>query len=550
VTASPDAYSVADFVSRWRDVKATSAALEGPSLADRLALCELDEPGTIERLQDKLGPAGCLMLAYDAGFWLRPKQLAPVRTVGAWRIFLIVAGRGWGKTQTAAEWVVERILRGAREIVLAGPNLDDVKQFMVGGHKRRCEGGNGSGLLDVLPPWIRYHYKEDDGIIEFPDHYAVVYLHSAEVPEFRGPNPDTVWGDEPIKWRYGERLLSNLRLACRSVGKVEPQILLTTSPKRLKLLRDLVMEPGVVTVHGRTDENRGNVHEGWFQDQARRLAGSRQGEEELGGELGADDGSELFPLSVIDKNRIASERDMPELDRVVVAVDPSFSTHRKSDDTGVVAAGMHGDASDGTAYVLADVTGRFTPEQYGEEAWRLLEKLGASAFVVEKNHIGEHAASTLRAAGWKRGWRPIERKHGGRVVGVDMEREGRKVQILEVLAQGDKASRASPVSTLYAQGRVRHVGVLSRLETEMSEWDPATSRSPNGLDAVVHACVELFGLGRLPERDARAGVRGAGAVAAALRPEAPSPMGQMVPSSSVRGLAGALPRGGGWGSGL
>lgn len=512
MSAVPSAtYSIADFVTRWRDVKDASAQLEGPSFADRLALAEHDEPGTIDGLLEELGPQEWLLLAYDPEFWLRPKQLAPIRLgrTGTWRVFLLICGRGFGKTQTAAEWVVDRLLSGAREIVLAGPNIDDIKQFMVGGHKRRVDGGNGSGLLDVLPPWVKYHYREDDGVIEFPDFYAVAYLHSAEVPEFRGPNPDTVWGDEPIKWRYGERLLSNLRLACRAVGAVEPQILLTTSPKRLKLLRDLVMEDSVVTVHGRTDENRGNVHEGWFQDQSKRLAGTRQGDEELGGELEADDGSEMFPLGVIDKHRLRDLSKLPELERKVVAVDPAFSANRTSDEAGIVALGRSGDAATGDVYVLADETSKCTPDQYGDKAWKLLLRIGASAFVVENNHIGLHAASTLRAAGWRRGWKPVERKATPtRNAGIDLEKDGERIAIYEAFAKGDKASRADPVSVILGQGRIHFVGVLPRLEGEMSEWDPATSKSPNGLDAFVHGCYELLSIDRSPARSMREANRG------------------------------------------
>ena len=587
---SETTYAVADYLRRWGEVKAFSRSLEGPSLADRLALRERDEPGFVDALLDEIGPDGCLRLAYDWRFWGRPKQLAPqlLEARGElWRILLYVAARAHGKTRPAAEWIVERIEGGAKIIVMVGPSERDIKQFMVGGIKRRVHGLNGSGLLDVLPPWIRYHYREDDGVIEFPDHRAEARIHSAELPEYRGPEPDTIWGDELLKWRYPKRLLDNLRLAARALGKLKPQIYLTSSPKKLRFMRDLVMEDEVVTITGTTQENRGNVDEGWLAAEHKRLAGTSQGLEELGGELGVDEVGAIFPLGVIDEHRVD---EAPALDLVGVGIDPAVSRHRKSDDTGVAAVGRAGDIHTGHGYVLADRTGRYTPEEWGDIAFDLLDEVGGSCFVVEKNRVGEMAAANLRAAGARRttdyerarrglgpvpgggtdAWRAVERK-GTRSVheGMDLVRLDasgrvvRKIVIIEILAMGDKPTRAEPVSTLYQSGRMHHVGridtrpgrpgeaSLPGLETEMSEWDPGTGISPNGLDAVVHMTRHLFGLGEhAPAADARAAVRGAGAVAAALRPE-PAELSRLVPESPRQRvtLARSLPRGGGWSSG-
>lgn len=497
-------YTIAAFEARWREVEASSTILRGLSLADRLAVIEGREPGFTGELLDSIGPLGCQMLAYDSAFWLRPKQLAVTRSTAY--ITLSIQGRGGGKTRTASEWLVDRLERGAREIVIVGPTDDDVTQFMLGGHKRRDQGGNGSGLLDVMPPWIRYQYRKDDAVIEFPDLHAVCYLHSSHVPEYRGPNPDSVWGDEIIKWRYPERLLSNLELACRSVGKIEPQILLTTSPKRRKFLRDLVMRDDVHVVTGDTRENRGHVHSGWLDGQERRLRGTRQGDEELGGKLGVDDGSELFPLGTIDANRVDSLDE--DLERIAVSIDPGFSSTRHADETGIVGGGRSGSVADGHVYILDDKTGRYTPEKWGDAAFDMLEEIGASAFIVEKNHIGEQAAANLRAAGWRRGWRPVDRRKANKTIGTDLEQNGRRIQIVEVVSRDDKATRAAPVSTMYQSRRVHHVGTHERLEAEMSEWDPETRKSPNGLDALVHLVTELCGLHDSARPDAREAFRG------------------------------------------
>lgn len=497
-------YTMAEFTAKWSQVKAASALLDGPSLADRVALCERDEPGFTRRMLDEIGPHATKMLAYSGAFWLRPKQQMPP---GDWLVHLHIQGRGGGKTRKGAQWIVDRIEAGARELVFVGPSEDDIKQYMVGGNRRIVDGGNGSGFLDVLPPWIPYHYREDDCVIELPDHGAVIYLHSAEVPEFRGPNPDTAWGDEPIKWRWAERLFSNLRLATRSVGKVLPQIFLSTSPKRQKLLRDLVMDPDCVTYHGRTDENRGNVHERWFASETKRLKGTRQGEEELGGELLGDDVGALFKQTVIDSTRVA---EAPTLERIVVAVDPASSTNRTSDDTGIVAAGRSGSTETGEGYVLADETDRLTWDEWGTRAVELAIRVGASAIVMERNKYGQAVSANIRTSAARLGYETQTRVGSKTLLDLFNPSSGHRIQLVEVFAMGDKSSRAGPVQTLYEARRVHHVGKHPKLEDDQTGWDPKgpASESPNSLDALVHAMTELFELDRPVDVDKRAGFQG------------------------------------------
>lgn len=516
-------YTIPEYVAKWGEVKERSRQLEGPSLADRLAMVEKAEPGFTGELLDRLGPAGCTMLAFDRAFWLRPKQLAPFGKLGAWRILLFLAGRRNGKTLTAAEWIVSRLEAGAREIVIVGPNYDDVRSFMLGGHKRRIDGANGSGVLDVIPPWIRYVVKEDEGIVEFPDHKAVLRMHSAEVPEFRGPGPDSVWGDEPIKWRYPEKLISNLELACSDGGAIEPQIVFTCSPKKLKFLRDLVMRDDVVTIHARNRENRGNVAESWYLSQEKRLRGTKQGAEEMDGELGVEDEGALFSMTKIDANRVDAA---PPLERIVVPIDPAGSKHRTSDETGLTAVGRAGDIHSGHGYVLADRSKKYSWEGWGLAAWELLLELGASAFVLERNKFADAVAANIRTSGEKFGFEVQPRpgtKHLLDMVNVDLvvrdkdgkelrrdkgKGSGRRVQIVEVLAMGDKATRAGPVSTMCENDRMHFVGHLADAESEISEWDPTSGISPGRLDSIVHGFVELFALDRPPEEDARKQVAG------------------------------------------
>ncbi len=516
VEAAP--YTSAEFKVRWGEVKEASRRLDGPSLADQLADVEADEPGFVGEMLDALAPEQALMLAYDESFWLRPKQLEPIRLgrAGTWRVILFCAGRGNGKTRGAAAWIVDRLEHGARMLVLVGPSYDDIKTFMLGGLKRRVDGGNGSGLLDCLPPWIRYHYKEDEGVVEFPDFKAEVRLHSAEVPEYRGPEPDSVWGDELLKWRWGARLLSNLRLACRAVGKLEPQILLTTSPKRLRILRDLVMESSVHTIHGAANENVGNTHSGVYEDNLRRLTDqrtgklTRQGEEEMGGELGVDEEGDLFPMGVIESGRVDAA---PIMDEVIVSIDPSGSDKARSDSSGIVPMGRRGDHDTGHGYVLGDRSGKHSPEAWAEAAFGAAEMWGASAFILERNYGADLVARNLRATGNERGYSVrtqagtktlIELVHdrdGRDMAGRRLPPTGRVIKIVEVLQTsrtGDKEQRARPVSTLYHTGRIHHVGALPELDAEISDWIPDTSFSPGRLDAMVTGATYLFGLDRPP----------------------------------------------------
>jgi phage terminase large subunit-like protein len=510
-------YTIEEFRTRWASVKAESAALDGLSKADEATLCEDIFPGVTDQILDELaeefGPGAAQTIAYAWEIWGRQKQLIPI-TATAYEVILFCAGRGNGKTRTAAEWVVHRLEHGARVIKLVGPTESDIKEFMLGGNKKRTDGEMGSGLFDVMPPWIRYVFKEDKGVIEFPDLKAVAYLHSAMVAEVRGPEPDTIWGDEVLKWRLGEKLLSNLRLACRAVGKLEPQTFLTTSPKRLKLLRDLVMDPNVLTIHGASEENIGNVSALHYRRQVERLTNkatgrlTRQGEEELGGDLGTESDDELFPLSLIDRLRVPGH---PELDRIVIGIDPSSgSDYNDTDATGIVVCGRAGGVREGEGFVLDEATKKLDWTAWADKAFELAESWGASAFVIETNYGGKSVRANLlnSSVTVKRGYEARLRPGSKDLWDVVHKETGRKIQIVEVLARGDKHGRAELVSTMYNAERVHHVGhALTALETEISEWVPS-AKSPNGMDALVHAMTELFELDKPREMDGKEAMRG------------------------------------------
>ncbi len=525
------------FARRWAEVKAASGALNGLSPAERLARCG---KGTIERVLSRLRPIDYQRLHFDwSGFWARPKQLPPA---WEWDQCLYVAGRAFGKTRVAAEWVRARIESGAaKEIALIGPSFGDVRRYMVGGEERRADGENGSGLLDVMPPWVRYELNEQWGEIHFPDHGARAYFVSAEKPEFRGPNPDTVWGDELVKWPHPERLLENIEFANRKRGRKRPQSIYTTTPRPLEFLRRMILDVGTATIHGVAWENRNNVAPAWIAKMLRTKVGTRVGLEELEAEMLGDNPDSLFAASVIDQYRVD---EAPTLDRIVVAIDPAVSTHRKSDETGIVASGRLGSKETGHIYVLGDRTGSHSPEQWGAASFELAEAVGASSFVVERNRAGDLAAANLKASASARGYSVEMSRHGGVVVFVG---RGLRIEVSEVLAIGDKGTRARPVSTLYELGRVHHVGRLAELEDEQTEWNPRSGVSPNRLDAMVHGVLHLTGLDQkdVDGKSSAELMRGLAAANARLRASDP---GRSAERSSVDRERRGLGFGGRYGS--
>lgn len=460
-------YTAEDFARRESAIVEAGKRNLGPSIMDRLvALSEADRDVVL----GELSALDCARLLYDWRAWARPKQLAPN---GAWTVWLLLAGRGFGKTRTGAEWVRDRVEAGvARSVVIIGPDWKDLRRYQVGGHR----GLGGSGLLDVCPPWNKPQFLEQKGELHWPNG-AVAYLQTAERSELRGANLDTIWGDEPIKWRYAEALWDNIEMTLREPGRTPPQIIVTTTPTPMQLLRDLIMDEGTVVTHGVTDENEANVSPQWLARMKRRYAGTRVGQQELEARVLGDNPDALFHMSLINAHRVVMA---PDLLRVLVGVDPAVSERRSSDETGLVVAGADHDVH---AFVLADASGKMSPDAWAKAAVDLAVLHHADGFVVERNKVGDLAAHTIR--------QELRRR----------QLDG-KYEILEAYSMIDKAARAAPVAALYEQGKVHHVGrSLGELEAEISSWNPKLGRSPNRLDAMVHAIYELTRITEEPPED-------------------------------------------------
>ena len=393
----------------------------------------------------------------DWDVWRRGPQKAPE---GDWRFWLILAGRGFGKTRTGAEWVKAQIAAGRRRIALIGPTAADVRNVMIEGE---------SGLLRAFPADERPVLQATRRRIVWPDG-ALAFLYSAEEPErLRGPQHDAAWADELAAWTYGQETWDQLQFGLR-LGP-DPRALITTTPKPTALIRQLMADPDSYVTRGATYDNWMNVSKAFLDRLLRRYENTRLGRQEIHAEVLGDAPGALWPQESLFNCRVAR---CPDLRRVVVAVDPSGSSgDDEGDQQGIVVAGV---GVDGLGYVLADRTCRLSPEGWARRAIEAFDEFGADRVVAEKNYGGDMVRFTLQTV------RPT-------------------APVTLVTASRGKVLRAEPVSALYEQGRVRHVvaddsdNTLAGLEAEMRQ---ATSNgylgdgSPNRLDALVWALTDLF----------------------------------------------------------
>lgn len=406
-----------------------------------------------------LSAADLSALEYAWPVWARPDQLAPATTAdGApWRIWLLLAGRGAGKTRSAAEWVRDQVETGRRRSIgIIGPTADTLRRDVVQGE---------SGLLRISPSWNMPTHEPSQRRIVWPNG-AVAHLLSSEEPDrIRGPNLDGFWGDELTSWADPAGCWDNLQFALRISGPKgdAPAGVVSTTPKRHALLRAILADPATVVTRARTADNAANLDPRTLAYLERRYGGTSLGRQELDGELLEDVDGALWNRAMLDETRVYT---LPELRRVVVAIDPAGGSSRKSDETGIVACGI---GLDGRGYVLADASGRYSPDGWARAATGLYESLKADRIVAEQNYGGAMVEATIRS--------------------VDPNAPVRMVH-----ASRGKQVRAEPIAAYYEQRRVSHVGNLPRLEDQMCGWNPAGSgSSPDRLDAMVWALTDLMG---------------------------------------------------------
>lgn len=398
--------------------------------------------------------------AHDWSLHALPHQLPPD---GDWTTWLILGGRGAGKTRAGAEWV-RAVVNGyhgetACAVALVAETYADAREIMIEGP---------SGIRAVAAPLDRPDYEASRRRLVWPNG-AVAYAFSAEDPDgIRGYQFTAAWSDELCKWRYPEATWSNLQLALR-LGE-RPRQIATTTPRPMGLLKRLMTAETTAMTRATTYDNRANLSDAFFSEIAALYEGSAIGRQELLGELVDDVAGALWTWSMIEAVRISAA---PALDRVVVAVDPPATSGPDADECGIIIAGLckgvgGENGEERCAYVLADWSaGGLSPRQWAEKSVAAYHEFEADRIVVEVNQGGEMARAVIAQ--------------------VDPS-----APISSVYATRGKRLRAEPVAALYEQGRVRHVGAFPALEDQMASYTGDKSKSPDRLDALVWAITDLM----------------------------------------------------------
>ncbi|MFT5613843.1 MAG: phage terminase large subunit-like protein [Granulosicoccus sp.] len=392
-----------------------------------------------------------------------PHQLPPS---GDWRSWVILGGRGAGKTRAGADWVRSQVEGArpldagrARRVALIGETFDQVRDVMIFGD---------SGILACSPPDRRPKWKATERKLIWPNG-AEAQAFSAFDPEgLRGPQFDGAWVDELAKWKKAGETWDMLQFALR-LGD-DPRVCVTTTPRNVGVLKELLASPSTVLTHAPTEANRANLAASFLEEVRTRYAGTRLGRQELDGVLMADAEGALWTGEMLEGVRVAQA---PALDRIVVALDPSVSSGDKADACGIVVVGavLQGPPQDWQAYVLADCTVQgMGPAGWAKAAIAAMDEYDAERLVAEVNQGGQLVEEVLRQVD------PLVPYKG-------------------VHAARGKVARAEPVAALYEQGRVRHVAGLGALEEQMVLM---TARgfegqgSPDRVDALVWALHELM----------------------------------------------------------
>lgn len=443
--------------------RASGGRSDRPSAAAlRAALRGSDERGDLDLAAAALTAREQERLRDDWALWARADQMPPP---GDWTTWLLLGGRGAGKTRAGAEWVKAQALgrrpfadRPVGRVALVGETFADVRDVMIEGV---------SGLLRIHRRSERPLWKPSLRRLEWPNG-AVAQAFSSEDPEaLRGPQFEIAWADEIAKWRRGEEVWDMLQFGLR-LGE-RPRQVATTTPRPVPLVKRLVADPACVVARASTRANAFNLAPRFLDAVVGRYQGTRLGRQELDGELIEDRDDALWRRDEIDRLRLDVA---PPLARVVVAVDPPATSGANADACGIVACGL-GETEVG--HVLADASARgLRPTDWAARAVALFETLEADCLVVEVNQGGEMVETILREVAPDVPVRPVRATRG-------------------------KWLRAEPVAALYAQGRVRHVGVFPELEDELCDFGPeglSSGRSPDRLDALVWALTALMLTGR------------------------------------------------------
>lgn len=414
-------------------------------------------PEQKESLLTDLSDEDVQRLEFEWKFWARQDQLPPEESQGGgpWRVWMLLAGRGFGKTRTGAEWVRMMIeTKQASRIALVAPTASDCRDVMVLGE---------SGIMGVCPPWDMPTYEPSKRRLTWASG-AYAMMFSADEPDrLRGPQHDAAWCDELAAWRRPEAwdmMQFGLRLGA------DPQCVVTTTPRPTAIIRDLVGNRTTAITRGSTYDNAANLAPAFLESIKKKYEGTRLGRQEIFAEVLEDVPGALWNWEQIDGLRTT---DLPDMRRVVVAVDPAVTSGEDADETGIVVAGL---GEDEKGYVLADLSMRGSPDEWATAAVHAYRKWKADRIVAEVNQGGDMVEKTIRTVDPAVAYKPVRASRG-------------------------KVVRAEPVAALYEQSRVLHSGIFDELEKQMCLFTPDLDRkllgsSPDRVDALVWAFSELM----------------------------------------------------------
>lgn len=406
-----------------------------------------------------LSEAEVYELRYHWPFWARPNQLAPP---GNWRFWLTLAGRGWGKSRTGAEWIRDLVESGrARRVALVARTAGDVRDVVVEGE---------AGILAISRPDFMPSYEPSKRRLTWPNG-AIATTFTADKPdELRGPAHDAAWCDEMAAWRYPVAF-DMLKLGLR-LGD-DPRCIITTTPRPTKHIKAQIKDADTIVTRGTTFENRANLAPAFYQRIIAQYKGTRLGRQELYAEILDDNPNALWLRSDIESHRVT---EMPALTIINPAIDPATTANEESNETGIVTVGI---GTDGHFYVLADDSLRASPDTWGRAAIAAYHRHKADRIIYESNQGGDMIPQVLK--------------------NID---GGAGVPTKGVHASRGKRTRAEPIAALYEQGRVHHVGIFPELEDQLCEWEPGMD-SPDRLDALVWAITALSTRGPVGTIDRR-----------------------------------------------
>jgi phage terminase large subunit-like protein len=391
-----------------------------------------------------------LSLLYDWSFWARDNQLPP--TDFDWFVWLLLAGRGFGKTRPGNEQVISWA-KSYSPIALVGQTKADVRDTVV-------ELGD-SSILKISPPWFMPEYEPSKRRLTWPNGAQAVIYSGDEPDQLRGPQHAKAFVDELCKFKYPQDTWDNLIFGLRVGDK--PQVVVATTPRPIPTLKQILADPRTVKSVGHTLENRANLPASFIKYVLDKYEGTRLGRQELAGEVLSDNPNALWRREWLEQSRITNA---PALSTVAVGVDPEASNTETSAETGIIGAGVANVGDKKHGYILEDASLRGSPREWATAAITLYYKLKANYIVAEVNQGGDMVEAVIHS--------------------VDPN-----VMVKKIHASRGKELRAEPVSALYEQGRVHHVGFFPDLEDQLCEWVPG-EKSPDRLDAAVHVITELM----------------------------------------------------------